>query len=116
MAGNARLRLLGLVTLLAQASAGGPAATLALLLSILFTLNLLLAVFNLIPVPPLDGSGALGLFLPEDTARRVQFWLRRPQLSLIGILAAWFLLGRIFSPVHLLAVQLLYPELGYGYR
>ena len=35
----------------------------ALLLSVLFTLNLLLCVFNLIPVPPLDGSGALGLLL-----------------------------------------------------
>ncbi len=34
-------------------------------LSILFKLNLLLFVFNLIPVPPLDGSGALALFLPK---------------------------------------------------
>ena len=34
-------------------------------LSILFKLDLLLFVFNLIPVPPLDGSGALALFLPR---------------------------------------------------
>ena len=98
------------------APGGGIAEAVVVLLSVLFTLNLLLGVFNLIPVPPLDGSGALGLFLPEDTARRAQLWLRRPQLSLVGIVLAWMLIGRVFGPVHLLAVQLLYPEYGYGHR
>ena len=98
------------------APGGGIGEAVAVLLSVLFTLNLLLGVFNLIPVPPLDGSGALGLFLPEDTARRAQLWLRQPQLSLVGIVLAWMLIGRVFGPVHLLAVQLLYPEYGYGYR
>ncbi len=32
-------------------------------------LNLLLAIFNLLPIPPLDGSKVLAQFLPEDTAR-----------------------------------------------
>lgn len=103
-------------TQLVAAPGGGVAELLAVLLSILFTLNLLLGVFNLIPVPPLDGSGALGLLLPEETARRAQLLLRRPQLSLLGLVLAWFLIGRIFSPVHLLAIQLLYPEFSYGYR
>ena len=43
-----------------------------LIFEILFrivTLNLLLGIFNLIPVPPLDGSKVFSLFLPEDTAR-----------------------------------------------
>ena len=31
-------------------------------------LNLLLAVFNLIPIPPLDGSKVFSLLLPEDLA------------------------------------------------
>jgi Zn-dependent protease len=101
-------------TRLAVAPGGGAAATLALLLSILFTLNLLLGVFNLIPVPPLDGSGVLGLFLPAELARRAQLLLRRPQLSFAGLIVAWLLLGSLFGPVHLLAIQLLYPEYGYG--
>ena len=85
----------------------------ATLLSVTFTLNLLLLVFNLIPLPPLDGSGVLALVVKEDTARRLQEFMSNPQFSMFGIVAAWFLIGRIFSPVHLLAVNLLYPELGY---
>ena len=75
----------------------------AKLLSVLFTLNLLLLVFNLIPLPPLDGSGAIALLVKEDTARRLQAFMRRPRFSMLGILAAWFLIGPIFRPVHLMA-------------
>lgn len=32
-------------------------------------LNLLLGIFNLIPIPPLDGSKVFSLFLPEQTAK-----------------------------------------------
>lgn len=32
-------------------------------------LNLLLGIFNLIPIPPLDGSKVLALFLPDQTAK-----------------------------------------------
>jgi Zn-dependent protease len=95
------------------AEAGLPSAV-ASFLSVLFTLNLLLFLFNLFPLPPLDGSGALGLLLPESAARRVQLWLRHPTLSLLGILLAWTLIGPVFGRVHVLAVELLYPGLGYA--
>src|SRR5271163_860943 len=39
---------------------------LATLLSIFFSLNLILGTFNLLPVPPLDGSTGIALFLPEQ--------------------------------------------------
>lgn len=42
------------------------------LLEIIFRivqLNLLLGIFNLLPIPPLDGSKVFSLFLPEDTAK-----------------------------------------------
>jgi Zn-dependent protease len=38
--------------------------------------NLILCAFNLIPIPPLDGSKALFLFLPARYAR-IEFWLER---------------------------------------
>lgn len=42
------------------------------LLTIIFRiveLNLLLGIFNLLPIPPLDGSKVFSLLLPENTAR-----------------------------------------------
>ncbi len=39
------------------------------LLTIIIQLNLLLAIFNLIPIPPLDGSKVFALILPEKDAR-----------------------------------------------
>lgn len=101
-------------TQVAVSTAGGVWSTLATFLSVLFTLNLLLTVFNLIPVPPLDGAGALGLFLSQEHSRRMRVLLAQPQLALLGILAAWYLIGEVFWPVHLLAIRLLYPELTYG--
>ena len=95
---------------LVVAPQGGAAATIALFLSVLFTLNLLLFVFNLIPVPPLDGSGALGLFVSEETARKIQSKLLHPRFSFIGILIAWYAIREIFGPVHKAAVRMLYPE------
>jgi Zn-dependent protease len=101
-------------TQVAVSTAGGVWSTLATFLSVLFTLNLLLTVFNLIPVPPLDGASALGLFLSQEHSRRMRVLLAQPQLALLGILAAWYLIGEVFWPVHLLAIRLLYPELTYG--
>ena len=83
-------------------------STVATLLSITFVLNLLLFVFNLIPVPPLDGSGAIGLFLSEENARKLQAFMHQPQFSLLGLLAAWFLIRSIFGPIFSVALSMLY--------
>jgi len=99
---------------LVAANSDGIAASVALLLSVLFTLNLLLLIFNLIPFPPLDGANAIGIFFSDAGARRVQGLLRSPQLALVGLLLAWLAMPRIFGPIHRLAVNLLYPDLGYG--
>ena len=48
----------------------------AALLSRAITVNVLLAVFNMIPIPPLDGGNVLGGLLPRGLAR--QFDLVRP--------------------------------------
>lgn len=93
---------------LVGAPEGGLAAAAATILSIAFTLNLVLFVFNLFPVPPLDGAGALGLLLPEDAARRLQEWFSSPGLALGGLLAAWWLFPRIFAPIHHAARAFLY--------
>ena len=82
----------------------------ALFLSLLFMLNLLLLVFNLIPVPPLDGSGVVSLLLPENASRGLQQLLARPLFAFGGILIAWIVIPQIFWPVAHFAAAVVFPE------
>lgn len=86
----------------------------ALLLSLLFTLNLLLFVLNMIPLPPLDGSGAVPLVLSERLTARYQALMAQPMLSLVGLILAWNFFDDLFRPVFQVAIKLLFPEVSYG--
>jgi Zn-dependent protease len=83
------------------------------MLSIMFSLNLLLCVFNLLPLPPLDGSGALLLFASPRSAEKILATLRHPQLRIFGLVIAWKVFDIIYPPIQLSAVNLLYPGAGY---
>jgi Zn-dependent protease len=96
-------------TSVVEATSGGFVASAALLVSAFFTLNLVLGLFNLMPLPPLDGAGALPLVLPERAALRYQELLRQPMLAVAGILIAWNVFGPIFRRVFHVALGLLYP-------
>ncbi len=88
---------------------------LAVLVSILFTLNLVLLVFNLIPVPPLDGM-AIGEFVFKgEMLYKYRQLMSHPTLRMFGILIAWMVMGRIFGPIHLLALNALYFVRGISY-
>jgi Zn-dependent protease len=64
--------------------------------SSLLVTNVVLAVFNLVPVHPLDGFKIVGGILPEDAARQWQ------ELQSYGYMFLLFLLLPIFgtSPIH----------------
>src|SRR4029077_1479551 len=55
---------------------------------IVFSLNLLLGIFNLVPAPPLDGSSAIMIFMSDSTARRYLDRLRGGNFGMVGLLAA----------------------------
>lgn len=83
-------------------------------LSIVFSMNLILFSFNMLPVPPLDGSTALGLIFDEQTARKVQNMMRTPAFSIAGLLLAWNFFGPVFRYVFVFALNVMFPGAGYG--
>jgi len=50
-----------------------PMTNLSIFLSVIVYANVLLAVFNLVPIPPLDGSKVLYAVLPASQYRVIQF-------------------------------------------
>ncbi|BBM81954.1 site-2 protease family protein [Candidatus Uabimicrobium amorphum] len=84
-------------------------------LSIFFSLNVLLFIFNLIPVPPLDGSSIIKLFMSEDMARRYQVVAWTPINSLIGLMIALSVYNfHIAKYLSWFVLKVLYPDIEYS--
>ncbi len=64
----------------------------------IININLLLAVFNFIPVPPLDGSKLLFAILPYKY-QHIQYTLERYGFFLLLILIFFFGLGQVILPI-----------------
>lgn len=79
----------------------------ALFLEFLLTMNLSLAVFNLLPFPPLDGSKILETFLPES-AQPTLALLEQHGFIILMILIYMGFFGAIMRPVMSLVDYLLY--------
>ncbi len=94
-------------------SSGGFGEGAAIFLSILFSMNLLLATFNLLPIPPLDGNTAVGLLLNEHQARRFAALSRHQSFMLLGLLVGWNIFHHLFNPMFGMALNLLYAGMGY---
>ena len=96
------------ITFFRVVEGSGDFAPVAQFLSILFTQNILLMTFNLMPVPPLDGNTAVGLLMPERLARRWFHLTRDQAFGFLGLIVAWYLFGDLFLPILRIAVGLLY--------
>lgn len=59
-----------------------------------YEVNLILGLFNLLPVPPLDGSRIVGAFMSDDTYSR---WTALDQYGMIAIFGVIFLFRDEFS-------------------
>lgn len=100
---------------IAETSGSAMGRSFAIFLSLLFTENLLLMLFNLIPLPPMDGSAAIGLVLPREVNRRYIDTMSQPMMPLLGLALAWIVFPRIFEPAYLWTVNLVYSGIAqYG--
>jgi len=75
--------------------------------SILFTQNVLLCFFNLLPVPPLDGNSAITLILPQSLAEKFREITRTGFLAMFGIWIAWFIASPMMGPILVVAISTL---------
>lgn len=76
-------------------NANGTTEALTKFLFILFTLNVSLAIFNFLPIPPLDGSKILQSILPDSMAESLE------QLDRFGFLFLFLLIPTpLFGMIH----------------
>lgn len=97
----------------AHGSPASPLGALAMALSILLTLNVLLGFFNLLPVPPLDGSGVLAGFFPKRVGQWMDRMQSQPVAGIVGLLIAWQVFNVVSDPLLLVVRLLLHPGVGY---
>lgn len=74
----------------------------------MFLMNLLLGTFNLLPVPPLDGSTAIMLFMSESTAQKYLDWLRGNSFAMAGLLVGLVVFRQIYPYVQSFVMHLLF--------
>lgn len=79
----------------------------AIFLQNLIFLNVSLAIFNLLPFPPLDGSKVLGTFLPES-AQPILTMLEQYGFLILMALLYMGIIGFIMRPVFRLVEYLLF--------
>ena len=83
-------------------------------LSVLLMLNVLLGVFNLLPLPPLDGASVITVFLPDPLADRMRELARNPMFSMFGLVVAWQVFPAIARPLFSFVLTIVHPSVGYG--
>jgi Zn-dependent protease len=83
-----------------------PLVAVALILQFMVMINMSLAVFNLIPIPPLDGSGILAGLLPYKAAAKFD-QIRPYSIFILILLITTRLLDVVFIPVRLIIGWLL---------
>ena len=86
---------------------GAPTAVTAFF-SVLFSVNLILGTFNLIPLPPLDGNAVVPLFLSPRLQARWEALFEGPG-AMLGLVVAMVIHARfVINPIFGWALGLLY--------
>jgi Zn-dependent protease len=86
----------------------GAPSLLGITLSVVFSLNLLLGTFNLLPVPPLDGSTGIMVFMSENTAQKYLDMIRGSNYAIAGLLVALYVFREVYPFVESIAMRLFF--------
>lgn len=87
--------------------AAGRATAMSTFLSVLFSMNLLLGTFNLMPFPPLDGHAIVPLALSDRLAHRWSALFDGPG-RMLGLFVAMLIHQQIFSAIFFAVVAHVY--------
>ncbi len=85
----------------------GSLGALAMGLSVLMSLNILLGVFNLLPLPPLDGAAVLEGLFPRSLGRFFDALRQSGGFYFLGMVLAWRAFPYVAAPALGLAMHLL---------
>ncbi len=91
-----------------RGGARSPLNALAMALGVMLKLNVVLFLFNLIPVPPLDGAGVLSGLFPKSLGSLYERLGRMPAFELLGLLLAWKVFPYLAGPAFRVVYELLY--------
>jgi Zn-dependent protease len=86
----------------------GAPSLVGITLSIVFSLNLLLGTFNLLPVPPLDGSTAILVFMSEERAQKYLDWIRGSNFAMAGLLLGLIVFREVYPYVQGFAMRVFF--------
>lgn len=88
--------------------AHSPLNALAMALGVMLKLNVVLFLFNLIPVPPLDGAGVMSGFFPTSFGSLYERMRQMPAFEFLGLLVAWQVFPYLASPAFRIVLGWLY--------
>jgi Zn-dependent protease len=86
----------------------GAASFAGTVLRVVFFLNLLLGTFNLLPVPPLDGSAGIMLFMSETQAQKYLDWIRGSSFAMAGLLVGMLVFREVYPYIEAFAVRIFF--------
>jgi Zn-dependent protease len=60
-----------------------------------------------LPVPPLDGSTGIMIFMSESTAQKYLNWLRGNSYAMLGLLVALLFFNKVYRYIEAFATNIL---------